>query len=164
MKIKEIMDRNLSAPDLKKLKNNEGTRGLDFLNSLKKANADLGNLHRTTSFNPFPAENVFPPNSSLSVQPLIFPSPGENRTIHPQTLHTTKRTLDILEEYQKALSDPGISLKKIDPMIQLLSKEMEGLTAMSAKLPPTDPLQNIINEVGVLSAVEIQKFKRGDYI
>jgi hypothetical protein len=32
------------------------------------------------------------------------------------------------------------------------------------KLPPNDPLRRILDEIGVLAAVETEKFNRGDYV
>jgi hypothetical protein len=69
-----------------------------------------------------------------------------------------------LEEYKNAMGDPEMPLKKIDPLIQSLSQGMQDLNTLSAKLSPSDPLQKILTEVGIVSAVEIEKFRRGEYI
>jgi hypothetical protein len=162
MKIEEIIKGTLSAPDWKK--KTEAYGGIDFQSSLKKANADLSHLPRTQSSPSSPAEDVPLSETSLCAQGLFFLSPLEDGTFHNQTLQTAERALDMLEVYQKALGDPGTSLKNIDPMIHSLSKEMKNLASLSEKFLPDDPLGKIIHEVEILSATEIQKFKRGDYI
>ena len=164
MKIKEIMNETSMAPDPKKSKPNEKIRNSDFLNSFRKANADLTIPPKMPPAPPSPGNDVFAPYLHPPIPGLgLLPSP-ENRTIHSQTLQATDRTLEVLERYQRALINPEVSLKKIAPLVESLSGEVEGLTGMSAKLPPTDPLQEMLKELGILSAVEIQKFKRGDYI
>ncbi len=164
MKIKEITNETPGGLDSIKLKANKDTRHLDFLHLFEKANADLNIFPKTGSSHFSPGEEVLPLNPPQTVPSLYSLSPPENRTIHSETLQATERTLELLEKYQRALIDPDISLKEMDPTIELLSKEMEGLNQMSSKLPSTDPLQKMIHEVGILSAVEIQKFKRGDYL
>jgi hypothetical protein len=84
--------------------------------------------------------------------------------IRLQGIQSTEKTLDILEQYQKAMANPNLSLKNIYPLIQSLSQELQGLNVLSAKLPPSDPLQSILTHTGIVSAVEIEKFHRGEYI
>jgi len=76
----------------------------------------------------------------------------------------TEKTLDLLEQYQKAMADPKVSLKEINPLAQALSQEIKGLNQWAQKLSSSDPLQKIIAEVGIVSSVEVEKFNRGDYI
>ena len=72
--------------------------------------------------------------------------------------------LKVLEEYQKALADPEVSLKNLYPMIQSLSSKVEGVGRDAEKLPANDPLQRIFSEMGILAAVEVEKFNRGEYV
>ena len=84
---------------------------------------------------------------------------GQNRSIQ-----TADRMLNVLEEYQKALGDPEVSLKNLYPMIQSLSSEVQGMNEGTENLPANDPLRKILGEIGILTAVEVEKFNRGDYI
>lgn len=163
MKIKEISNEIPTGPESVKLKSNKDIGRLDFLHLLEKANADSNILSTAGSLHPSPGEEV-PLNPPQTTPGLYFSSPLENRNTHSETLQATERVLDLLEKYQRALIDPNISLREMDSMIKLLSKEMEGLNLLSSKLPSTHPLQKMIHEVGILSAVEIQKFERGDYL
>jgi hypothetical protein len=79
-------------------------------------------------------------------------------------IQAAEKALDLLEKYQKKISDSQIPLNKIDGLIESLSKEIQGLKDFSGKVPSSDPLQKILNEIGIVSTVEIEKFNRGDYL
>jgi hypothetical protein len=83
---------------------------------------------------------------------------------HSQSIVETEKALEMLEKYQKALGDPEMDLKKIDPIVQALSEGVKGLNTLSEKLPSSDPLQKLLTEVGIVSTVEIERFNRGEYI
>lgn len=83
--------------------------------------------------------------------------------VRSQSLKAVEETLNLLGEYQKSLSDPSVSPKKIVPFIQDLSEEVEGLHRLAEKLHSSDPLKAILTEAGVLSVVEIERFSGGDY-
>jgi len=88
----------------------------------------------------------------------------DSAQVRLQGIRSTEKTLELLEQYQKAMADPGQSLKTIHPLIQSLSQELQGLHGLSEKLSPSDPLQSILTNTGIVSAVEIEKFYRGEYI
>lgn len=92
------------------------------------------------------------------------PDPQNPFSIQSQSLRAVEGVLMTLEKYQEGLSNPETSLKKIEPFIQALTKEVDGLNRLSAKLPPVDPLRKILDETAILSAVEIEKFRRGEYL
>ena len=88
----------------------------------------------------------------------------DSAQVRLQGIQSTERTLDLLGQYQKAMANPDQSLKNIHPLIQSLSQELQGLNTLSEKLSPSDPLQSILTNTGIVSAVEIEKFYRGEYI
>jgi hypothetical protein len=49
-------------------------------------------------------------------------------------------------------------------MIQSLSSEIQGVSQDAEKLPANDPLKRILREMGILAAVEVEKFNRGEYV
>ncbi len=104
------------------------------------------------------------PNPISSASLLDLTDQKDIARIRSRSLKSVEDTLTILEKYHEGLSDPETSLRKIDPFIQALTKEVDGLNLLSEKLPPADPLRKILNETGVLSAVEIEKFRRGEYL
>jgi hypothetical protein len=85
-------------------------------------------------------------------------------TPQSQGVQATEKTLDLLERYQEALSDPQVSLKKVYPLVQSLRQEVQEINRWTDHLPPSDPLRKIMGEIGVLSSVEVEKFNRGDYV
>jgi hypothetical protein len=87
--------------------------------------------------------------------------PGQVRS---RGIQSAEKTLDLLDQYQKAMANPDQSLKNIHPLIQSLSQELQGLNILSEKLSPSDPLQSILTNTGIVSAVEVEKFYRGEYI
>jgi hypothetical protein len=102
---------------------------------------------------------------AFSVQALNFlPEQEEITQIRSQGIRAAESTLNFLEKYQKAVGDPQITLKKVDPLVRSLSHEVNDLHLLSEKLPPSDPLQKIMREIGIVSTIEIEKFNRGEYI
>jgi hypothetical protein len=103
------------------------------------------------------------------LEPVTFPLPPSNLAAgapSPQSQGTkaTERSLNLLERYQEALSDPRVSLKEVYSLVQSLRQEVQELDRWSDQLPPSDPLREIMGEIGILSNVEIEKFNRGDYV
>jgi len=88
----------------------------------------------------------------------------ESASILSQCFRAGENTLTTLEQYQEGLASPETPLKKIDPIIQTLIQEVNELALLSERLSPADPLRNILDEIGILSAVEIEKFQRGEYV
>jgi hypothetical protein len=158
MDIKKIMDVGSSVSPVTR-REREKPGGLDFKELLRQASPGPESLGQTTS-SLSPHGDVEP----LSAMAFVMPNAGEISRTRLQSIEATENTLSLLEEYQKAMSDPNLSLKKVDPLVQSLSKELDGLNVLSERLSPSDPLQKILTEVGVVSRVEIERFRRGDYI
>ena len=106
-----------------------------------------------------PPDPISPPVPLASSPDLSDPD-----QVRFQSIESTEKTLGLLERYQEALANPNQSLKSIYPLVQSLSQELQGLHRLSEKLSPSDPLQPILTQAGVVSAVEIEKFHRGEYI
>ena len=162
MKIEEITQQISSILDSKKIQKEE-SRQLDFQRLLGDADAKLN----------AEGQGISPSSPDGGVKEISGPTSSaisylwrleDTEQIPSQSIRATENTLEVLGEYEKAMANPGISLKKIDPLIQSLSQKVSGLNTLSEKLPPSDPLQKILTEVGIVAAVEIEKFRRGDYI
>jgi len=163
MKIKDLNPPILPVVHSEK-KKADATKDLDFQKLLGDAGERLNATAQGGS--PFDSEGRMriSPNP-ISSASLLDLTDQENITrIRSQSLKAVEDTLIILEQYHEGLSDPETSLRKIDPFIQALTKEVDGLNLLSEKLPPADPLRKILNETGILSAVEIEKFRRGEYL
>ncbi|MGQ9646110.1 MAG: hypothetical protein ACUVWO_06165 [Thermodesulfobacteriota bacterium] len=151
MKIKEVFQGNPSILGSKRLDKKE-LKEVDFEKVLSEASAKLK----------LPSSMAASPLSS--VPPLNDRSMIDLSQIRFQSIQATEDTLALLEAYQKAMADPEVSLKKIDSFIQALSDQVADLQTLSEKVPSTDPLNRIMTEVGIVSAVEIEKFRKGELI
>lgn len=116
----------------------EKAQGFDFHQVLVEANKKLNNL------------TTVPPNLEVHLR--------------SQSLNAVETALVTLERYQKDLSSLDTPLTKIDPILQTMAREVNELTRLSERLPLSDPLRKILDETAILSAVEIEKFRRGDYL
>jgi hypothetical protein len=164
MKIKEITQQVSSILGTKNTLKDEPSE-LEFQKLLKDANVKLN--HASQRISPSPHEGGVNELSSpaLSASSVSYLLKSEDiAQIRSQSIQATENTLKVLEEYENAMVDPEMPLKKIDPLIQSLSQEVQNLNILSEKLSPSDPLQKILTEVGIVSAVEIEKFRRGEYI
>lgn len=99
-------------------------------------------------------------STEVEGQNLISISEDEN-SLRIEGFWTAHKILDKLVVYQKTLKDTENTMKQIEPILQSLSEEVDHLIEIKEKLPPNDPLNTILLELGVLSTVEIMKFKNG---
>jgi hypothetical protein len=146
-------------------KNTNMASGVDFQKFLSEAQANriaenqqpfgpgLPQVTKSLLDGPLPDYSL-PPISELA----------KSHKIHEQAIRVADRTLGVLEQYQKAMADPKISLKKLYPYIQSLSHEIKDVTQVVEGLPASNPLKKVLGEIGVLGALEVEKFNRGDYI
>ena len=101
-----------------------------------------------------------PSLSCISPVQLNMLSPTQNKSI----IERVENLLNILDEYQEKLKDPGISLKEIDPIIKQMEREKKNLAPVLDSIVEGDGLKNILNQTLVTSSLETIKFNRGDYI
>lgn len=160
MDIKKIINGTTSITGLNQKRKNQPSQ-LDFRKVLKDAKSNISVAGQSP---PSPSKGVeeIPTDPSFVIPALS--EPEQINQIRSQGVKKAENTLNILEQYQKAVGDPQMTLKKVNRFIQSLSQEVSGLNRLSEKLPTSDPLQKIMNEIGIVSAVEIEKFNRGEYI
>jgi hypothetical protein len=141
----------------------ETNKNLDFQRILQEANQSVG--ASKTSPGPLAAPPIQPLpqgfeigalNGVLEVQKM--------EQLRAQGVSAADNTLSLLGKYQQALGDPAQTLKQINPLVESLSQKVEDLQKLTQQFDTNDPLQKIIREVGVVSATEIEKFNRGDYV
>ena len=155
---------NLLMPDKKESTHKAG--GADFQKILEETQADQAAKSQKLpeSGSVFRAAGIPDgPLGAYSFSPLTELGNPLRRT-QAQSLQAADQVLRVLEEYQKGLADPEVSLKNLYPMIQLLSSEIQGVSQGAEKLPANDPLKRILSEMGMLAAVEVEKFNRGEYV
>jgi hypothetical protein len=154
---------NLLMPDKKESAPKTG--GADFQKILEATQADraMENQKLSEPGSGCRAAGISEgPLGAYSFPPLAeFGNPVQAQ---PRSLQAADQVLKVMGEYQKALGDHEVSLKNLYPMIQALSSEIQGMSQNAEALPANDPLKRIINEIGILAAVEVERFNRGEYI
>ncbi len=164
MDVKEIKSATLSGMAGIKGKKEE-LQGLEFQRLLQEAQSNGKQAEGTISPEALVGKAEFFPDPVLSIPSVnLAPNATKSSAFRSQGIGATERILELLEQYQRAMADPKISLKEINPLVQSLSREVQDLAERAGKLSPSDPLQTILTDVGILASVEIEKFNRGDYI
>jgi hypothetical protein len=97
------------------------------------------------------------PNVSIRFQPALPTGP-------PAGMSRVEGFLDLLDNYQRRLADPRMSLKGLDPAVQAVEQGRDAMTPLLAALPEGDPLKDVLNRALVTAELEIIRFRRGDYL
>jgi hypothetical protein len=82
----------------------------------------------------------------------------------PEAFSAARDVGERLEQMSRLIDDGSGSLKRIDEMINALSKESETLREGVKNLPEDHPLRKAGDELSVLAYVESVKWQRGDYL
>ena len=72
--------------------------------------------------------------------------------------------LNLLDNYRDKLADPQVTLRSIEPVINMIAKEKEQLSSVLESLPNEDELKDIVKRTLITASLEVIKFNRGDYI
>jgi hypothetical protein len=152
------------SPSLPSVGQNQETKKTsDFQRILQEANRSVGASKADPGLMLTPPIQPSTPGFEIGpVKGVMELHPPEQ--LRAQGVSVTEKTLDLLGQYQQALADPAQSLKQINPLVESLSVKVEQLQKLTQQFSEGDPLQKIIQEVGVVSAAEVAKFNRGDYI
>jgi len=78
-------------------------------------------------------------------------------------LSMSENTIDLLESFSQALSDLHLRPSDLLPLIEALEGDTTTLLDIKEQLPKHDPLAQLIDRVATISAIEAEKFRRGDY-
>jgi len=78
-------------------------------------------------------------------------------------LSMSENTIDLLESFSQALGDLHLSANDLLPLIEALEGDTTTLLDIKEQLPKHDPLSQLIDRVATISAIEAEKFRRGDY-
>ncbi len=160
MDVKEIQSGALSAVAGKKEKKEEAS-GFDFQKILQEAQSNLKETNAAAPGGVAEKSEILP-EGVLAVNWLEVIK--DSAPLRLQGTRAAEKALDLLEQYQRAMENPRTTLREIHPLVQSLAEEMKSLDQWVEKMPPSDPLREILTETGILSSVEIEKFNRGDYI
>jgi hypothetical protein len=143
--------------------NQETKKTLDFQQILQEANQSVG--ASKTNPGPMAITQIQPLSQGFEIGALQGVLEAQNvEQLRTQGVRAAENTLSLLGKYQQALGDPAQTLKQINPLVESLSQKVDHLQKLTQQIDAKDPLQKIIREVGVVSAAEIEKFNRGDYV
>ncbi len=73
-----------------------------------------------------------------------------------------EQLIDLIDEYQKKLSNPTYTLKNLDSQVNQMQSKQEELNKILKKLPGSE-LKELFNHTLVTSSLEIMKFNSGAY-
>jgi len=96
----------------------------------------------------------------------VMPSSAVS-TISPLTikgLDMGEQAIELLDGYALALSDPAVSLKSLQPIVNELAGLKQGLDKTVGALSDDDPLKGILKDVGATLESEVLRFSRGDLL
>jgi hypothetical protein len=164
MDIKEILGPKISILPSPRAKQNQAA-GNDFQKVLEGVTTHLNQGRAVSSPGPGVPELETHPGflASMSFVNGLAEIHGASQS-RTQALEAMDRWIDTIEHYQQAIADPEIPLKRVEPLVQSLSKEAAQLNVLSERLPLTDPLRQVVTEAEVISSLEVGKFYRGDYL
>ena len=131
---------------------NEKTPDADFQNILKESVENSAN--NSSKIQP---ATLMDPASAIRFDPLA----PQDKTITIERVHNL---LNLLDKYRKKLSDPHVTLRTLEPLVNTIAKEKDQLSGLLESLPNADGLKQILNQTLITASLEVIKFNRGDYI
>jgi hypothetical protein len=135
-----------------KTQESEKTPNTDFKNILKES---VENSTKNPS--KMQPSTLMDPVSAIRFNPLS----QQDKNI---TVKRVDNLLNLLENYRKQLSDPHVTLRMLEPVINSIAKEKDQLSGLLDSLPNKDGLKDILNQTLITASLEVIKFNRGDYI
>jgi hypothetical protein len=97
------------------------------------------------------------PVSAIRFNPLA----PQDKNITVERIHNF---LNLLDNYRQQLSDPQVTLRTLEPVMNTIAKEKDQLSGLLESLPNEDGLKHILNQTLITASLEVIKFNRGDYI
>lgn len=89
-------------------------------------------------------------------------TPAESKA---DVLEHSDKILNLLDDYARGLTDPGKTLKDIEPLVEGIKKEVRLIEAGAVDSLHNDKdLERFIKDLAVIANVAVFKFHRGDYI
>lgn len=153
------MDRITNRPDYTPpasgIRNTETTdsrqkvSGLGFQDALKSAMTPT----QASSSDPLTVQGTLPPPRAMGLGNL-FESSGVEMRIQD--------LIQTMEEFSTALINPDQSFRELVPMADALGEEAETLFSQSPE--KENPVQDFARRTALLARVEVEKFRRGDYL
>ena len=75
------------------------------------------------------------------------------------------KILNLLDDYGRVLTDPAMTLKEIEPLVERIEKEVSLFEVEAAERGHGDnALNRLTQDLAVTAHVALLKFRRGDYL
>jgi len=81
-----------------------------------------------------------------------------------EVLNGLKDTLDLVDFYAEKLADSSLSTDSLSPLVEQLEERLSLLKEMGSSDQTDDRLKTIVSDAATTMGVEIERFKRGDYL
>lgn len=135
-------------------------QGVSDTKSTKKTKASQG-----TSFFDLLTDQLQPAaETEATSTTAAVPTEGQVATeLRLTGLSMSENTIDLLESFSQALGNFHLSTSDLLPLIEALEGDTTTLLDIKEQLPKHDPLSQLIDRVATISAIEAEKFRRGDY-
>ena len=119
----------------------------------------LASSKKTTRGHEF--ENIFD-RKLLDINATSLQGPADAKA---SLLEKSDKILNLLDDYTRELTDPGKTLKDIEPLVTSIQEEVTLIEAEAAgKVHNDRDLERFIKDLAVTANVVALKFHRGDYI
>ena len=135
-----------------KTQENDKTPEADFKNILKESVENS-----TKSPSKLQPSTLMDPVSAIRFNPLA----PQDKNI---TVERIDNLLNLLDNYRQQLSDPQVTLRTLEPVVNTIAKEKDHLSGLLDSLPNEDGLKHILNQTLITASLEVIKFNKGDYI
>lgn len=150
MKIKETV--NHSAGEVGRLQPRKKAEGASFRDVFSKVAGKADQAPASAGLN-----NAVPLSSIDALAAL-----GTDTRL--QGVARAEELIALLDQYRIVLTDPKKTLKDAGLLLNSADEKVRQLDPVIQGLPSGDPLKRLLNETGVIIAVETIKFNRGDYL
>jgi hypothetical protein len=150
MKIKETV--NHSAGEVGRLQPRKKAEGASFRDVFSKVAGKADQAPASAGLN-----NAAPLSSIDALAAL-----GTDTRL--QGVARAEELIALLDQYRIVLTDPKKTLKDAGLLLNSADEKVRQLDPVIQGLPSGDPLKRLLNETGVIIAVETIKFNRGDYL
>ncbi len=81
----------------------------------------------------------------------------------PESITLAEDMLTRLEKFSEILSEPSTSTQELRKVVNEINKHAKDLASKSELLPANSSLREILDQLVIISAKEVEKFNRGDY-
>ena len=128
-----------------------------------KPNADFKNILKESVENSTENPSKIQPSTLMDpVSAIRFnPLSTQDKNIMVERIDNL---LNLLDNYRQQLSDPHVTLRTLEPVMNTIAKEKDQLSGVLDSMPNEDGLKHILNQTLITASLEVIKFNRGDYI